>query len=459
MVVGSIVGSGVFVLPRRFGAQTGVLGALIAWTIAGTGMLMLALVFRFLAVRKPDLDAGIFAYAKAGFGNYVGFNAAFGYWASACAGTVSYWVLIMSTLGAVFPALGRGETVLAIALSSVGVWTFHLLVMRGVKEAATINRIVTVAKMVPIAVFIVVALVMFDTGTFTANFWGGAEHSVRAVFEQAKGTMLITVFVFLGIEGASVYSRYARKRSDVGRATVLGFVSVLSVFMLVTLLSYSAMPQAELARAAPPSMATVFASLVGPWGAVFIKVGVIISVLGAYLAWTLMASEVMYVPATTGDMPRFLGKVNARGTPVSALFMVTGYVQAMLIVLLFVSEALDFVLDLTAALAVIPYLLAAAYAVKLTLSGDTYGDNGSRRTDMTIAFVAMAYTAFLVYAAGPKHLLLSCLLYAPAAALYIRARRERRARVFTAAEAVLFGIIAVGAVLAVALLSTGRMSL
>ena len=122
-------------------------------------------------------------------------------------------------------------------------------------------------------------------------------------------------------------------------------------------------------------------------------------------------------------------------------------------------RTLDFVLDLTAALAVIPYLLAAAYAVKLTLSGETYADNRSRRTDMAVAFVAMAYTAFLVYAAGPKHLLLSCLLYAPAAALYIRTRREHRAPVFTAAEAVLFGVIAVGAVLAVVLLSTGRISL
>jgi arginine:ornithine antiporter / lysine permease len=459
MVVGSIVGSGVFVLPRRFGAETGVLGALIAWTIAGTGMFMLALVFRSLAVRKPDLNAGIFAYAKAGFGNYVGFNAAFGYWASACAGTVSYWVLIMSTLGAVFPALGRGETLLAIALSSIGVWTFHILVLRGVKEAANINRVVTIAKMVPIVVFIVVAAIMFDSGVFAGNFWGGDDRSFSAVFEQAKGTMLITVFVFLGIEGASVYSRYARKRSDVGRATVIGFLSVLAVFMLVTLVSYGALPQHKLATAAPPSMATVLESLVGPWGAVFIKVGVIISVLGAYLAWTLMASEVMYVPATTGDMPRFLTKLNAKGTPVSALFMVTGYIQALLIVLLFVSNALDFILDLTAALAVIPYLLAAAYAVKLTVTGETYGDGRTRRIDMLIAFLATAYTAFLVYAAGPKHLLLSCLLYAPAAALYVVARRERTARIFTAAEALLFAVIAIGAVAAVVLLSTGRMSL
>lgn len=459
MVVGSIVGSGVFVLPRRFGAETGVLGALIAWTIAGAGMFTLAMVFKSLAVRKPDLNAGIYAYAKAGFGNYVGFNAAFGYWASAVAGTVSYWVLTMSTLSAIFPALGRGETVTAVAASSAGVWIFHLLVLRGVHQAATINRIVTIAKMVPIAIFIVVAAVMFQGDVFTANFWGGTDHSAGAIFEQAKGTMLITVFVFLGIEGASVYSRHARHRADIGRATISGFLSVLSVFMLVTMVSYGVMPQQELAEAAPPSMATVMESLVGPWGAVFIKVGVIISVLGAYLAWTLMASEVMYVPAVAGDMPRFLTRVNANGTPVATLTMVSGYVQLMLIVLLFVSEALDFILDLTAALAVIPYLLAAGYALKLTLTGEGYSDAAALRSDRTVAVLAVCYTSFLVYAAGTKHLLLSCLLYAPAAALYVIARRERGLRVFTTAEAALFGVIVLGAVAAVAMLVTGAIRL
>ena len=100
MVVGSMIGAGIFSLPRTFAGATGPLGAIIAWTIAGTGMLMLAFVFQRLAIRKPDLDAGIFAYAKAGFGDYVGFNSAFGFWASACAGNTSYWVLIMATTSA-----------------------------------------------------------------------------------------------------------------------------------------------------------------------------------------------------------------------------------------------------------------------------------------------------------------------------------------------------------------------
>ena len=116
MVVGSMVGAGVFSLPRNFGQATGVYGALIAWGIAGTGMLMLAFVFQNLAIRKPDLDAGVYAYAKAGFGDYLGFVSAFGYWASACVGNVTYWVLIKSTLGGAIPQFGEGNTIIAVAL-------------------------------------------------------------------------------------------------------------------------------------------------------------------------------------------------------------------------------------------------------------------------------------------------------------------------------------------------------
>jgi arginine:ornithine antiporter / lysine permease len=96
MVVGSMVGAGIFSLPATFGRATGPFGAIIAWIIAGFGMLMLAFVFQTLAQRKPDLDAGVFAYAKAGFGNYMGFVAAFGFWAGTCLGNVTYFVLTSS---------------------------------------------------------------------------------------------------------------------------------------------------------------------------------------------------------------------------------------------------------------------------------------------------------------------------------------------------------------------------
>ena len=241
--------------------------------------------------------------------------------------------------------------------------------------------------------------------------------------------MLITVFVFLGIEGASVYSRMARKREDVGRATVIGFLSVLSVFAMVTLVSYGVMPQGELAGVSQPSMAAVLESIVGPWGSIFIRVGVIVSVLGAYLAWTLMAAEVLYIPAKTDDMPRFLARTNSNGAPVSALIMAAGLISLLLVALLFAADALDFMLDLTAALSLIPYLLAAAYALKLTITRETYGEGKSHVPDMAIATVATVYTLFLIYAAGVDKLLFVRFVRACGRAVLHRPSRTRPARV------------------------------
>src|SRR5581483_7160269 len=134
---------------------------------------------------------------------------AFGYWASACVGNVTYWVLIKSTLGPLVPGFGEGNTILAVAVSTVGGWAFAYLILRGVQEATAINKIVTVAKVVPIVLFVVILAVTLKGGVFSGNFWGGADRSFSGVYGQVRDTMLVTVFVFLGVEGASVYSRYA----------------------------------------------------------------------------------------------------------------------------------------------------------------------------------------------------------------------------------------------------------
>jgi len=455
MVVGSMVGAGVFSLPRRFAQETGVAGALIAWVIAGAGMLMLALVFQTLAVRRPDLDAGVYAYAKSGFGEYLGFFSAFGYWASACVGNVTYWVLIMSTVGAVVPALGEGDTVLAAALSSVGLWGFFLLIRRGVKEAAAINRIVTVAKVVPILVFIVLALFYFKADVFADNF-GGADYA-GSLFNQVSGTMLATVFVFLGVEGASVYSRHAKRREDVGRATILGFLSVFAVFASVTIVSYGIMPMGEIAELRQPSMAGVLEHAVGTWGKVFVSVGLIVSVLGAYLAWTLMAAEVLFVAAKDDDMPRFLRRATASDVPVPALLMTTLLSQVVLIITLFSDDAFNFALDLTSALSLIPFVLAAGFAVKIAAAqrgAPAEARNGHTR-ELVVAALAAAYMLFLLYAAGFKYVLVSFIVYAPATILFVMARREQNRRLFSPRELVILAVSIAGAVLGVIALTVG----
>ena len=107
LVVGSMIGSGIFALPSQMAGSAAPGPLLIGWVITGVGMLMLAFVFQTLATRKPDVDGGVYGYARAGFGNYIGFTSAFGYWVSAWVGNVAYLVLLFSTLGYFFPAVRR----------------------------------------------------------------------------------------------------------------------------------------------------------------------------------------------------------------------------------------------------------------------------------------------------------------------------------------------------------------
>jgi arginine:ornithine antiporter / lysine permease len=423
-------------------------------------MLMLAFVFQSLAIRKPDLDAGIYAYAKDGFGNYLGFAAAFGFWAGTCLGNTTYFILITSTIGKLVPAFGEGNTPTAIVVSSVILWSVHFMVLRGIKEAAFINSVVTVAKIVPIVLFILVAAFAFKYDLFAGSFWGGDTYSASEVFDQVRGTMLVTVFVFIGIEGASVYSRFARKREDVGWATVMGFVGVLGLLILVTLLPYGIMERAELAGLRQPSMAGVLGAMVGPWGIWFVSIGLIVSVLGAYLAWSLLAAEVLYSAAKSELVPRALARENANQVPAAALWLTSILVQVFLILTLFAQEAFNLALDMTSAKTLIPYVLVAGYALKLAITRETYGPGDKdRNKDLIWAGIATLYTIFMLVAGGLKFVLLSFIIFAPGTLLFIVARREQGRTIFTGAELAVFAVVLIGAAYGVYALATGAISI
>ena len=460
LVVGSMVGAGIFTLPAAFGRTTGVLGALIAWGIAGTGMLMLAFVFQTLSRRRPDLDAGIYAYAKAGFGNYLGFAAALGYWIACCFACLACLVLIKATLGQFVAAFGDGSTPVAIVTASILLWGVHALVLRGVRQAAALNSIATVAKMVPITIFIVVVIAGFKADVFALNFWGGEVPSWANVASQVRHTMLVTVFVFVGIEGASVYSRYAKDRNDVGVATVLGFIGVLCLLVLVTIFSYGILLRPDLAALANPSMAGVMEAIVGPWGRVFISVGLLVSVAGNFLSWALLAAEVLHSAAGHATMPAALARENANKVPHVALWLTNIVIQLFILVTWFAEQAFTLALKMTSAMTLVPYLLVAAYGLKLAWTGETYDTDARGRTaDWACGAIATVYAAGMLYAGGAKFLLLSALLYAPGTWLYAQARREQGQRVFTFAETLIFGALCLAAAAALYALMSGAIAI
>jgi arginine:ornithine antiporter/lysine permease len=458
LVVGSMIGSGIFALPSQMAGSAAPGPLLIGWLITGVGMLMLAFVFQGLAQRKPDVDGGVYGYARAGFGDYIGFTSAWGYWISAAVGNVAYLVLLFATLNYWFDGtFTDGTTTEAIIGASLMLWLVHFLAISGVKNAAFANVVVTIAKVVPIVTFIAIAAVGFSSGLFTQDFWGDGA-GLGTTMDQVKNMMLVTVWVFIGVEGASVYSKRASQRKDVGRATVMGFVVVLALLLAVNLLSYGLMAQAKIAGLADPSLAGVMEHEVGSWGAGFISAGLVISLLGALIAWVLLAVEILRLPAMEGVLPKGLGKDNAHGAPANALWMTNLVTQALLLWTLKDSSTYLDLIYLATSLILLPYLWSAAYQVKLGVTGEAYADGHGRWRDLVVGAIALGYSVWLVYAGGWEYVLVAALFYLVGTALFVWARTTDKKQLFTNVEKVVVAVVTVGAVAAVIGLVQGWVS-
>ncbi|ATN37328.1 arginine-ornithine antiporter (plasmid) [Rhizobium sp. ACO-34A] len=460
LVVGSMIGGGVFSLPQNMakGASPG--AVVIGWLITGVGMLALAFVYQGLSTRKPALDAGPYAYARAGFGDFVGFNSAWGYWLSAWIGNVSYVVLIFGALSYFYPAFGaEGNTVQAIVGASIVLWSTHALILVGIREAAILNVITTIAKLVPIALFIVLAVFAFNLPKFEIDLWGAATPDLGSVMAQVKSTMLVTLWVFIGIEGASVVSGRAANRSDIGRATIIGFALALAVYLCVSLLSFGIMTQPELAALpAAASMASVLEQMVGPWGSVVVRIGLVISVAGAFLSWTLFAAEIPYRAAREGMLPDVFAQENKNGSPAGALWITNILVQIFLIVTFYANSTYLALFYIASAAILVPYVLSGAYALKLAISGEGYRPGEQRGRDIFTGALATVYGAWLIYAAGLNYLLMCALLYAVGVPVYWWARHAKGEKAFSGIEALIGIGIVIAAAIAAYLMWTGAIS-
>lgn len=424
LVLSSMLGAGVFSLPQNMAAVASPAALLIGWAVTGVGIIFLALAMLLLSRLKPELDGGIFTYARAGFGELTGFCSAWGYWLCAVIANVSYLVIVFSAMSfftdspghAIF---GDGNTWQAMLGASALLWLVHALVLRGVQTAASINMVATLGKLLPLGLFVLLAIAAFNYDRFRIDFTGIALG--KPVWQQVKDTMLITLWVFIGVEGAVVVSSRARDKKDVGRATLLAVIAALVVYLLVTLLSLGIVPRAELAQMRNPSMAGLMTALLGSWGNLVIVVGLIVSVCGAYLSWTIMAAEVPLVAAQHGAFPRLLSQQNARGAPAASVWLTNGCVQLCLILIWLTGSDYNTLLTIASEMILVPYLLVGIYLFKVARER-------KHAAAMVVAIGASAYGVWLLYASGPLHLLLSVVLYAPGIALFLFARRGGRAQ-------------------------------
>ncbi|HCJ2398842.1 TPA: amino acid permease [Klebsiella pneumoniae] len=440
LVLSSMLGAGVFSLPQNMAAVASPSALLIGWAITGVGILFLAFAMLLLTRIRPDLDGGIFTYAREGFGELIGFCSAWGYWLCAVIANVSYLVIVFSALSFFTdtPELrlfGDGNTWQSIVGASVLLWVVHFLVLRGVQTAAGINLVATLAKLLPLGAFVALAALAFQLDTFRLDFSGLALGV--PVWELVKNTMLITLWVFIGVEGAVVVSARARHKRDVGRATLLAVLSALAVYLLVTLLSLGVVPRSELAEMRNPSMAGLMVRLMGSWGEIVIAAGLIVSVCGAYLSWTIMAAEVPFLAATHKAFPRLFARQNSNNAPSASLWLTNISVQVSLVLIWLTGSDYGTLLTIASEMILVPYLLVGAFLLKIA----------TRPLHKAVAIGACIYGIWLLYASGPVHLLLSVVLYAPGLLVFLYARRtHQHDRSLKRREVALIGLLLVAAV-------------
>lgn len=461
MVVGSMVGGGVFNLPQNMAVGASVGAVIVAWIITGVGMYFLANTFRTLADKRPDLTAGIYTYAREGFGRFAGFQMAWGYWLSAAFGNVAFAVLVMQTLGYFYPGLASGKSWEAILGGSILIWGMHFTVLSGVKRAAFLNAVATATKIIPIVALIIILAIFLNSAQFSADFWGGQAH-IGNLLTQVRSTMMVTLWVFIGIEGAVVVSGRARHTEDVGRATFIGLLLCLLLYFLVSVLPFGMLSQAQLAALKGPSTAYVLEHAVGHWGAIAMIISVLVSLLSCWLAWTILVAELPFEGARDGVFPEVLSHENKNHSPAPSLWLSTMVMQATMFVVLFAHNAWLWLVAITGVMILPPYLASTGFLWRYATHPEFITAHGheSKQGALISGVLGSVYAVWLLYAAGLQFILLSTIVFALGIPVYWYAQKQKAATtVFNRKEAIAAGLLILAAAASVVLIATGAVSI
>jgi len=462
IVVSSMIGGGIYSLPQNMAAGASAGAVLLAWIITGIGVYFIANTFRILSSAKPDLTAGIYMYSRAGFGPYVGFTIGWSYWLCQICGNVGYAVITMDALNYFFPPyFAGGNNLVSIIGGSLLIWGFNFLVLRGIKQATIINLIGTIAKIVPLILFVLIVAVMFKIHKFDFDFWGENSDTVSklgGLSTQVKSTMLVTLWAFIGIEGAVVMSKHAKSPRTVGAATFLGFIGCLVIYVLLSLLPFGVMSQAELAAVANPSTAGILEALVGKWGAWLMNIGLLVSVLTSWLAWTMVTAQIPQAAAENGTFPKEFAKENANGTPEVSLWVTSALMQVFMLLVYFSSDAWNTMLSITSVMVLPAYFSSCAYLWKICEDHEFPMNFYIRRsTALLSGIIGSLYSIWLIYAAGLNYLLMAIIFMALGIPVYIWAKKQNNPETsaFTVGEGIVAGFMVVIALFAIYAMATG----
>ncbi|MEU3316474.1 amino acid permease [Streptomyces sp. NPDC006662] len=394
LVMGNVIGGGIFLLPASV-APFGTI-SLLAFAVLTVGAIALALVFGRLAQRHPQ-TGGPYVYVRAAFGDFAGFLAAYSYWMTAWVSNAALAVACVGYLAVLFPAVGAHTWTMCLAALAVQ-WLPALSNLAGTRYVGAVQVVATVLKLVPLLLVAVGGLFFFDPANL-GPFQATGQGPVGAVSASAA----ILLFSYIGVESAAVSAGEVRDPArNVGRATVLGTVGAAAVYLLGTLAVFGLVAHDKLVSSQAPFSDAVDAMFGGTWGGTLVAGAAVISMVGALNGWTLLGAQTPYAAAKDGLFPKVFEK-KQRGVPVAGV-LVTAVLASALTVYNYtagsaaVFEALVLITTFTAT---VPYLLSTAAQLYFLASGQSERvRRGQLVRDGVLAAVAFAFSMWLVAGSG-----------------------------------------------------------
>ncbi|MGG4036651.1 amino acid permease [Heyndrickxia ginsengihumi] len=415
-VVGNMVGGGIFMLPANLANVSGPLGSTLAWILTGLGVFMIALVFGSLAIRKPELKAGPQSYAQALFkskraGKVAGYSMAWGYWAANWAATASVIISFAGYLTTFFPIMQSTKVIASIgsfqleigkfltfAVCTVMLWGIQLILARNINSGGKVNLVATITKVLGFMMFILLTVFAFDAANFgNAKEFIDAKGNSISLGGQINGAAISTLWAFVGIESAVMLSNRAKSQRDVKKATLLGLLISVLIYVGITLLTMGALSQAELKTSQKP-LVDALGEVLGSNGQYILAVLALISLLGSTVGWIIVSSEVPYQAAKVGLFPNVFSKINKNGSPIFSLTLTNIMTQFFLFATISgtISKAYNFTIVVATLAYLIPYLVSTIYQLKLVITGETYVKTTSRYADGIITFIALVYSVWVI---------------------------------------------------------------
>ncbi len=392
LVIGNMIGVGIFVLPAVLSNYGSI--SLLGWIFTATGALILAKIFSNFSKIIVSKSGGPYVYSKEGFGDFIGFLVAWGYWIACWVGNGAIAIAVIGAASFFVPELAT-NSVLSVSLGLGLIWLFTWINSRGIKESGKVQLITTIIKILPLIFIIIIGLFFFKMDNFPAFNLTGESN-----FSTLSAVATLTLYAFLGIECATIPAGdIENPEKTIPRATMLGTIITTVLYILGTIVLFGILPL-DVLQNSPAPFAEAAKIMGGEYGGYFVAVGVIISGIGVLNGWILVTGQISMATAKDDLFPDFFKKENKKGAPINGFLI--GGVLSSIVMLMNYSEGLveqfEFIVQLTVLVALMPYLFTAASYALIVIEKKLHTKSWIKT--FVLSALGFIYSLWAIYGSG-----------------------------------------------------------